>query len=301
MSDDYAPSPWDNFTTVVADTLGIPCTSIDPSNNFQEMGGNSLNIVSAVLKLQESGFQVTVEQFMQAGSMEKLFLSATATNGITTSGHHFSLKALKDVDANEAQTLLAKSFLSKSELFAKCGDMEVADFLFAYVKWWEAFSAYSFAVVDEQSKLRAVALAADQIDLARIPPDAKTHSHFMEVFRMLSTVTKETRTKLNPTGVERAVLCKFMFGASLENTAEENVTAFALIEKELMDTARKGGFSFTIAENISPLTQQLSQYLGCRRYATIQMNTWADPEGNRPFANCSDDYSLTVDVYEVVH
>ncbi|OQV22625.1 hypothetical protein BV898_03450 [Hypsibius exemplaris] len=73
-----------------------------------------------------------------------------------------------------------------------------------------------------------------------------------------------------------------------------------MIEQELVRIAKTRGFSYTIAENVSPLTQQLSMYLGCRRHVTVQMNTWADPEGNRPFANCSDDYSLTVDVHEVV-
>jgi hypothetical protein len=51
-----------------------------------------------------------------------------------------------------------------------------------------------------------------------------------------------------------------MLGASLDNTAEENVIAFDMIERELMKMARKNGFSYTIAENISPLTQVCPVY-----------------------------------------
>ncbi|OQV22624.1 hypothetical protein BV898_03449 [Hypsibius exemplaris] len=181
MGDDEAPSPWTNFTAVVADTLSIPCTSIEPSNNFQEMGGHSLNIVSAVLKLQQSGFQVTIEQFLEASSMERLFLSAAATDANKTSGNEWNLKSLTEVDALEAQTLVAESFLTKSDIFAKCGGMKVADFVFAFAQLWEAFSSYSFAVVDAHGKLRAVALAADQFDLDRIPSNKNTHPHFMDV------------------------------------------------------------------------------------------------------------------------
>lgn len=46
-----------------------------------------------------------------------------------------------------------------------------------------------------------------------------------------------------------------MLGVSPINTAEENVSAFVLMEKELLRVAHSKGFTITIAENASPLTQ----------------------------------------------
>ena len=213
---DYSPSPWDNFTNIMADTLGVKTTSIDPSDNFREMGGNSLNVVSAVLKLQESGFTVTVEQFIDAaGSMEKLFMTATACNGATATGHHFTIKPLSAVDATAAQTLVAQSFLAKCELFSQCGGMAVADFLAIYARYWDSFLPYSRVVVDERGALRACAFAMDQYDLDHIPPDDTTHGHFVKVTQMLASVTQGTRKRLNPSDKKGVDLSKVFLKQSI--------------------------------------------------------------------------------------
>ena len=46
-----------------------------------------------------------------------------------------------------------------------------------------------------------------------------------------------------------------MLGASLENTSEDSVTVFVMMEEDVQTIARTNGFHFTLAENVSPLTQ----------------------------------------------
>ncbi|GAU94969.1 hypothetical protein RvY_06663 [Ramazzottius varieornatus] len=296
--EDIYSSPWDNFASVIADNLGVDPQHIHPQHSFQEMGGTSLNLVSTVLKLQQSGIPITLEQFLTAGSIEQVLLQAS----LPTLQPKFLLKPLSQVshsDQRAAQELLAQSFLHKTELFTLCGNMTLADFLNAYSSWWHIFQEYSFVIVDQADKLRAAVLAADQLVIDEAQPDESFHPHLCAIFQMLKEVTAITQQQLNPLGKPRQILSKFMMGASLENTAEENVIAFTMMEKELMEVAKRDGFSATMAENISPLTQQLSEYLGCKRYLTVYLRNWTDPSGARPFANCSEDYSVTVDVYHV--
>jgi hypothetical protein len=187
---DADKSPWESFTSIMADNLGVESTSIEPSQSFQEMGGTSLNMVSTVLNLQASGFPVTIQQFIaSAGKMEEIFLTASPNAGGTKSsqevgaGHHFSLKSLQPEDYLAAHTLLAKSFVTKCDLFSLY--MEEQDFLLSLGAWWDQLSphmVFSVGVVDENGKLRAVGSAADQSMLEHLSPDLVAHPHFLVAF-----------------------------------------------------------------------------------------------------------------------
>src|SRR5208282_3037154 len=101
--DDYDQDPWTNFTGIVAESLGTDEQQLNPHSSFEEIGGSSLNIVSAVLKLQESGFPITLEQFLESKNLASLFNSITKSNGTTTTGHKFSITPLTQVNQAEAQ------------------------------------------------------------------------------------------------------------------------------------------------------------------------------------------------------
>ncbi|XP_055327340.1 beta-alanyl-bioamine nonribosomal peptide synthetase ebony-like [Paramacrobiotus metropolitanus] len=275
-------------------------SDIQPTSSFAEMGGTSLNAVSTVLKLQESGYTVTVEQFMRNQNLDALLQIVTSADANTNHQHDYVIKNLKEnielIPA--AQKLLSDSFMAKCEWYSKCGNMLADDLTTVYEKWWDALVDDSFAVLTQDGTMKAASLAGDltviqNLDLTDI------HPHFITILDMLQSITTPVLLKYNPQNRQNVVFSKFMLGAATDNTAEENVALFLLMERKLRDLAQEKHYTITLAENVSPLTQQISDYLGCTRCAEIYPCTWEDADGQKPFAACSMDFNVTVDVFEL--
>lgn len=85
------------------------------------------------------------------------------------------------------------------------------------------------------------------------------------------------------------VLHGFMSGTSQTLTPQENVAVMTFIEAENINQAKSNGFKYIMANNTSPLTQQLATNVFGYEVATdIQLNKWTDENGNRPYINAPD-------------
>ncbi|XP_055327339.1 uncharacterized protein LOC129580707 isoform X2 [Paramacrobiotus metropolitanus] len=264
MEDDYA-SPWDNFQSIVASDLGVPATHIDGSSTYSQHGGTSINILSTILKLQQAGHAVTLEQLMQQ-DLNSL-MQYSAPSGESGPRYNFSVRYLEDAEegfVHQVFVLIGESFTQKCEMFSTAGNMTVNDFVDMFKTWWVYFSKYSFAVVDEKGIPRAASLNADQVDLTNAPID-KIHPHFVKIGEMLDEITKPAEHKYNPELKKGIVFTKLFVGASVKNTPEENVVLINMVEVENKLLAERLRFQITLAENASPVTQDISAHLGCIR------------------------------------
>lgn len=179
---------------------------MDPNANFQELGGTSLNLFSAVLKLQENGYDVTLEQFMGGENLRKLFLSTTGANDVDEKKPAFSVSSISASDRHNAQKLIADSFAQKCELFYKCSKLTTADSVDTIVelceKWWDTFREYSFAIVDKNGEMRGFALAADSARLATVSTEG-IHPHFVKITELLRSASEPVVKKYNPSSLPR--------------------------------------------------------------------------------------------------
>lgn len=75
----------------------------------------------------------------------------------------------------------------------------------------------------------------------------------------------------------------------------QNVMAVTFMETELIRLARERNCYGIMCTNVSPLTQQLDQYiLGYETIRDQQINQFVRANGDRPFANAPDSDSAIV-------
>ena len=161
--------PWEQFTGIVASSIGNedeiePNQSINLQSSFIHAGGTSLNAVETVLRLQQAGCPITVQQLLEAESLATLLADLRTKNfsndpstkpqqsGETTvdDGGEWvggvRAQPLATVDRDEALRLVIRCFTERSETFSGYSQ-EDKDELFEFlVEIWDA--SLGVAVVD---------------------------------------------------------------------------------------------------------------------------------------------------------
>lgn len=80
-----------------------------------------------------------------------------------------------------------------------------------------------------------------------------------------------------------------MMGTSQNLNARENISVVAFMENESIKLAKKKGFKGIVTVNTNPLTQQFGKSVfGYETISEIQVNTYVDGSGQRPFEEAPD-------------
>jgi len=74
-----------------------------------------------------------------------------------------------------------------------------------------------------------------------------------------------------------------------------NLAIVKALEEGAGALAKREGFKAIIGLNASRVTQHVANSKGYQRFETIQVNTWVNKDGIRPFAKAADHVVMTID------
>ena len=232
--------PWDQFTEIVATSIGKedeigPNQSINLQSSFIHAGGTSLNAVETVLRLQQAGCPITVQQLLEAESLATLLADLRTKNcsndpstkpqrsGATTvdDGGEWvgGLRArpLATVDRDEALRLVIRCFTERSETFGGYSQEDKDELYEFLVEIWDA--SLGVAVVDRAGCVRDLRLFHCQSKV-----DTFLNQFFCQ-FRIISIEISNIKTLWGICFLFRLKIVPFKFFQSdFRNLRKSNLT-----------------------------------------------------------------------------
>ncbi|WP_394840857.1 AMP-binding protein [Pendulispora brunnea] len=295
----------------VMEELGIEAPS-DPSawqSDFFAVGGTSMNAISAICKLRSRSFDVSMESFLAAASLEEIVATLALRPGGqqgARSPSAFDVVPAAELDEASAIRLVTASFLEDETLLtmlhghhpermAIC-DSEMKALLRAM---WPYFlhDGISFGI-ERQGQLAGICLNLDEEHPPQELPNMKLVGMIVE---FLTEVERVPLARLLANGTEK-VLHGFVVAVarSAISSPAERVRAMLFMEEELIRRAREKGYRAIIATNTNELTQDTAEHvLGYTVEAVVDhLADWASPNhgGARPFSGADPQRSNVVKV-----
>ncbi|CAH0555248.1 unnamed protein product [Brassicogethes aeneus] len=281
------------FETVASVLNRSARNSISVNANFYEIGGNSLNSIFTISRLNDQGYFINVGDFISAMDLGEILERMTSETKIDTQPPRFSSDLLKPAHRSQVLDMVTTSFYQKAELeqliISEISESDYKELLGAL---WEPLveKNLSFIVFNETGKVVGVALNFD----ARDEPEVEITSKLTVIFEFLESIEGPIRDNQLPPG-KGSVLHSFMMATHSSLTSKENVAVMQFMENEVLKLARKRGFAGIFTTNTSPLTQQLGTNV--YKYKTMldfQINTYVASDNTKPFGLAPDDLRAIV-------
>lgn len=91
-----------------------------------------------------------------------------------------------------------------------------------------------------------------------------------------------------------------MLGTAENLKAKDNIAIIAFMETEIIRMAKEKGFEGILTTNTNPLTTQFGETVfGYETIAEIQVNSYVDSNGKRPFEKAPDSTKAVVMFKEI--
>ncbi|EFA09829.1 beta-alanyl-bioamine nonribosomal peptide synthetase ebony isoform X2 [Tribolium castaneum] len=275
------------FDTVASVLNRSARSAISLDSNFYEIGGNSLNSIYTITRLNEEGYQISIGDFLSAIDLGEVLERMTSSNDIHCSPPTYTSELLKNEHKSAVLDIITTSFYQKADLEQwLMPDIFESDYKELMDALWEPLveKALSFVAKAESGKIIGVGLNFD----ARDEPDVQITSKLTVIFEFLETVEGPVRDKCLPGGKGK-ILHSFMMGTHSSLSPKENVAVMQFMEDEVLKLATERHFEGIFTTNTSPLTQQLGTDV--YHYQTLldyQVNRYVASDNTRPFGMAPD-------------
>ncbi|CAD1473045.1 unnamed protein product [Heterotrigona itama] len=300
MSCDYTDVPEKDLAKAkvlfptVASVIGAGGRAdVTVSANFYELGGNSLNSIYTVTKLQDQGYEIGITEFITAKSLgevlDRMKISTDdepIENGLNEEEHIFEM--LNDSHKEDVIKIITESFYNKADLEQwLMPDITKEDYNTMMEILWDPLveKDLSFVVKSSQDgRTIGVGLNFDLWD----EPELILDSKLMIVFEFLEYLEAPIRERKLPKG-KGQIIHNFMMTTSSNLNPAENVIMMKEMEEYCLQLAKRKEFAGIFTTNTSPLTQQLGiDVFEYETMLTYQVNRYNAPDGTKPFEKAPD-------------
>lgn len=279
------------FETVASVLNRSARSAISLDANFYEIGGNSLNSIFTISRLNEKGYQISIGDFIAAIDLgeilDRMSPDKQSFPTIIAQPPCYTAEMLQDKHKKDVIDMITTSFYQKADLEQwLITEISETDYTELMDKLWEPLveKQLSFVVKTESGKAVGVGLTFD----ARDEPEVEVHSKLAVIFEFLESIEGPVRDLQLPPG-KGTILHSFMMGTNSTLTPKENVAVIQFMEEEVIRVARSNEFVGIFTTNTSPLTQQLgSDIYAYKTYLDYQVNEYVASDNTKPFGMAPD-------------
>ncbi|GLV44403.1 ebony [Carabus blaptoides fortunei] len=261
--------------------------------NFYDIGGNSLNSIFTITKLNEQGYYISIGDFISAVDLREIL------NHMSPEKHILPTKALEtpkytaemlnSEHKSDVFKMITDSFYEKADLEQwLMPDIYRDDYAELLEKIWQILidKELSFVARTENGRAVGVALNFD----ARDEPEVEINSKLSVIFEFLEYVEGPVRDESLPSGKGK-IFHSSMMATSSSLSAKDNVSVMQYMEEEVLRIARSKNYAGIFTTNTSPLTQQLgTDVYGYQVMSDCQVNQYVASDGSKPFVNLSSNF-----------
>ncbi|XP_057376385.1 beta-alanyl-bioamine nonribosomal peptide synthetase ebony-like isoform X2 [Daphnia carinata] len=269
------------------------------SDNFFEIGGNSLNAVNVVTKLKDQGFHIDLTEFLAASQLKELVPELSQRHLITKTHtcHRLSGYIVETLDTSvkeEVIRIVSRCFSEKSELDLLIGVTRQDHEIFMEELWEPLVAAgLSFAIKDNSGNIVAVTLNFDLFDEPVVELKTSRLAYILEFLESIEgpVIAKHFEKRKN------LLIHSFMMATAETITPVENVYLIQKMEEEILSLAKRKGFAGVFTTNANELTRQICiDLLDYTVLFECQVNQFVASDGTRPFLHAPDTLDTIVTV-----
>uniref|UniRef100_A0A0P6E9S3 Ss-alanyl conjugating enzyme n=1 Tax=Daphnia magna TaxID=35525 RepID=A0A0P6E9S3_9CRUS len=273
--------------------------AVQLSDNFFEIGGNSLNAVNVITKLKDQGFHIDLTEFLGASQLKDLVpeLLPAKPGSKTHACHQLSGHVVEMLDGSvkkDVIRIISHSFSEKAELELLTG-VTREDYEIFMEELWEPLVAaeLSFVLKDKSGNVAAVALNFDLFDEPFVEPKARRLAYVFEFLESIEAPVREKHFEKR----KNLLIHSFMMATAETSSALENVQLIQKTEEEILSLAKRKGFVGVFTTNTNELTRQIcDDLLDYTVLFECQVNQFVASDGTKPFLHAPDTQYSTVTV-----
>ncbi|CAG0883574.1 unnamed protein product [Cyprideis torosa] len=276
---------------IVSEVVGHSNVTIE--DNFFQIGGNSLNAIETVARLNDVGFPISITTFLRHSKLSDLLEAVEAE----ADDDQYVILPLAKGDREEMVKMIAESFFAKGDMEMMLPGNKVENYYAALMPIYDEIvnQGLSF-VIRDKTKDNLMVGAALNFDIRKEPElDVSTIGVLEIVFSVLESVEESNRELHIPKETGFAIH-SFMMGTLLSLSDQENTALMYAMELECLEVARRKGFKAIFTTNSSANTQQIAEVLGYQVLGDFQLNRYVHHDGTRPFAEADDSQRLVCTV-----
>ncbi|CRK87778.1 CLUMA_CG001558, isoform A [Clunio marinus] len=274
-------------------------------DNIYESGDKSLNMMSTISKLNMSGTEIGITDFLKAQNLGELLNYISVKD--KKEDKNIDVTLLTDMklyrvslnfeDQKECIDLLADSFLDRGDLDRFIKDLKLDHYVEIFERVWPetVTQGLSFVVKNEADKILGVALCYYALD----EPPVYTSSPLKLLFDFIASIEEPIIEKKIAESFNPLLHCLFM--ATDENLAtRDNIALMLFLESEVINTAKQKHFRGIVTTNTNLLSQQFSElFFDYQTEYEICLNKYVEMNGNRPFETAADNSKALVMFREI--
>nr|QNH91384.1 ebony [Harmonia axyridis] len=272
----------------VASVLNRAARAVIKSDaNFYNLGGNSLNSIYTITKLNEQGYRIGISDFIAALDLGEILERMTAGTVVDIRPPQFTAQACRLADKEIVTSMITESFYRKADLEQWIlSEISENDYRVYLDDMWDPLveKGLSFIVKNEYQKVVGACINFDLVD----EPEVDISSGLLKIFEFLDFVEGPFRQSKLPKEKNKTLHCHMM-GTHSSLTSRENILVIQFMEEEVYKLAKNKGFEGILTVNTSPLTQQLGRDVF--KYEVLQdyqVNQYVAPDNTKPFGLAPD-------------
>ncbi|GLV34396.1 ebony [Carabus blaptoides fortunei] len=257
--------------------------------NFYNIGGNSLNSIITITKLNEQGYYISIADFISAVDLREILNHMSPEKHLlqrkSTDTPKYTAEMLKPEHKSDVFRMIIDSFYDKGDLEKWLKpDIHRDDYAKLLENIWQVSieKDINFVVKSKSGEAVGVSINFDTRD----EPKVENNSKLSVVFEFSEYVEQPLRDEKLPKG---KIFNNYIMATNSLLNAKENIFVIQYMEEELIRIAQSKNFVGILATNTSLLTQQLAtDVYGYQVITDFQVNQYVALDGSKPFGKAPD-------------
>ncbi|KAJ5767576.1 hypothetical protein N7533_000159 [Penicillium manginii] len=273
--------------------------------NFFTVGGTSLNLMSCVVQLRRSGMDISTADLFAAKSLWQVFDSVVGHQTSLPPSYpapDWTVKPLDQSIISDAWEVVASNMVNTPPVCFMWDDAkgrkDCHDEMIQITKALEPFTLrtpfITFGVFDSENLLIGVCINI----LSDSGPEGLLGDGIVNKFlQFLGEVEEPVINHLQQKGYTGLFLENVITAIDRKHLPEpaERVKCMYFIEDEVLKVARERGAGFVLTTNTSPVTQDISRFLGYKEESLINACIeWTDEKGEPYVPSVDGDFNVQV-------
>merc|ERR1719187_529361 len=294
------------------------------NDNFFDIGGDSINMVLVIAKINDHGYHISVTDFATSDKLldvVDLLSTDPMTDSLTKAWeklkkrNDFSSEDLKPEHKDKVLDMISRSFAEKGDL-TTLADVTYNDLMEQLEMLWFSLLEANLSIVitnkegvpvgaclnfDANSEEAAPLCACSAVsrnlpetmndevrDINENGNNNVVGEVPLTVVDFLNAIEEPLKKKHVPEGRGKFIYTSLL-GTDKNLSTAENVQVVMYMEQENIRLGKTKGFKGVFTTNANRLTQLISRSLEYTILASIQINQYEDVNGTRPFHEAPDD------------
>ncbi|XP_064628472.1 beta-alanyl-bioamine nonribosomal peptide synthetase ebony-like [Lineus longissimus] len=287
-----------NVVDVIASVTGVRTSRVKLSDNFFQIGGNSVEAVNAVAGLRNLGYAIEIGAFFAARTISEIvetIKTGLVAEAKTVLASRYQLRPLQPSDRKEIDPIVEHGMVRKCPLCGSAGIRNEDMRLFTDAVWEGSLASRLSHVVLEKKTGRIVAVQFNVLSCFDLKMDTMMRNSCMRKICLMLVESESSFSAFIKGNHSR--WCEAELAVTLPELAyEENLYILELFEKTLIEDCRKRGMLGICSVNVNLVTQVLAKQLGYQSSWYVKVKDWSSPDGNKPFITAPDDAYISADV-----